>query len=1467
MIKHIVFSILMFICSLSIYSDVPNEVITKNPKKEVTTVNSEKNRDHANMSITVNKINLIDIEGVEVDKSIIFSLPQEKEQKKIKDKYIVINSLDILNNYINPLKSKRNIENLNITSPRLIRENDKEKVFRIDIGNKENYILKINETNTKIEKIFRIKNKLATKSGLSYEVLFPNAGYVNKGDIHWIEKELIAGKEYHGGKWWSMHLKSYNNQVYLRDEYIRYNSPLDSTLDKNLVYVADILFNAPVDAFRGAIGLPQANRLNKPLRAFEWHGKFGSRIQNTRYVDWIDGKWGENSVEGVAKIYKVGTYFMPDMNLTLGTYHVLGMILRNFDTPEYENLHIVSPYEVTRPPEETTIKILRETPLNLELNPLSNQYIEVNNLKEDLSYVTRSNNSRIRLEVIGDGVIKEDVSTQTTKAFILEKNGCRIKIEYKQNIGEGAKPIITKLTDANSEEIFKLKVSMLSEDLSKELNGGDTLIIKVEPKPAIDIGTFIFKLDRRILSDKSDLNWIYSNGNITRRIINYSQNNYKEFVNVIDNLKNLSSVKAIDVLEVEGRPIRFNSFTSADNGKEYRNYLAHEIPDYRDEAAIPYEMPLSELSKYFIVSRNNGSLLDNKFKLLGEDQKIYIGNVKEEYIGDNAFESSGEIDLTSLNIGEYASWNQYGQSGNLINTSGTQGKTIVLKMVGNLFNLKSVLNLSGNHIVTKLKVTKNGITQEVNGNIGEKIQVENEDNIIGIDINGFYIHKKTSKNIPIDYKIEAYYNEILLGALDLKVLNNKEIPIGEVILNLDNRVREGLKPIWFSSKKKASQGISNNNSQIDYKEVIGVEGNFNNLDNKMITRVESVEGKEFTHKEISVDNIEYSIFTVNKKPNVNPSAIPTNINLQNLEDNLMVARDRKQDRLDGNNKFKVQTEDNILYSGNIRENYTGEYAIKGTANIDLTTLDLNDFVGWNQVSQNGNLQNTMGTSGKIITLEGQLFNWKSALNPTGNHIVNRLVVTKGNEQPIEVTGSIGNPIQIENEDNIIGISNEGLYVQKKSYNSKKINYLVQAYYNDMFLGEVRLGVLNNKKVNIGYVAFNLDKRLINRDNREKGSWVFFNGDNYSQFVDSNKINYGKVNELFSTAGDFVNIDSTIIRTVETIEGYNRRYWSTGEKDSIKYDVYADSDITWENESAMPKGINLLDLKENLVISTWQSGSDIDNNNFILRGENGILYSGNVRENYRGMDSLHATATLDMKIGKLKTEGIWKPKSVGNVKSLGEVPYILKIVEGRLFDTRGINGDHSIVTRLVIKENGKEIGKDEGEIRDTREVKLKDNIIGIDGSTGNFYIKKLTHNHEEKNYEIEIYYREILLGTLDLKVENGYGFAITDGDIIDFGDLFPGDIKQAVTTIEVFNPLQAKIKVKLDPSSKNEMYLEKESGIDTNIKIPIKDIQVTALKGSGRNTSSFKMSATAVTNSDTKTGNYNGELEVVITIIP
>lgn len=62
----------------------PNMVITENPDKPVTTVTASKNREHAEMNITVNKINIEEIEGIELPTGEILLFLSSLEEKKDK---------------------------------------------------------------------------------------------------------------------------------------------------------------------------------------------------------------------------------------------------------------------------------------------------------------------------------------------------------------------------------------------------------------------------------------------------------------------------------------------------------------------------------------------------------------------------------------------------------------------------------------------------------------------------------------------------------------------------------------------------------------------------------------------------------------------------------------------------------------------------------------------------------------------------------------------------------------------------------------------------------------------------------------------------------------------------------------------------------------------------------------------------------------------------------------------------------------------------------------------------------------------------------------------------------------------------------------------------------------------------------------------------------------------------------------
>lgn len=430
-----------------------------------------------------------------------------------------------------------------------------------------------------------------------------------------------------------------------------------------------------------------------------------------------------------------------------------------------------------------------------------------------------------------------------------------------------------------------------------------------------------------------------------------------------------------------------------------------------------------------------------------------------------------------------------------------------------------------------------------------------------------------------------------------------------------------------------------------------------------------------------------------------------------------------------------------------------------------------------------------------------------------------------------------------------------------NFNEKNEKFIVKVVNRDI---EEIYRLTSSTIVDIGEVIFHIDNRFYYNGNIITANWIHMDGSNLNEFViQSNSTNYGDISELFRVTGDFINLESTNIENVKEISGDNRKFQVTGYYSGVTYKLYAEDKNLWANEAALPQGINLLDLKKNIVISKLNIPKTSQaNNNFILEGANNILYSGNIKEIYSGSKASNSIAKLDMKKGKINTLGIWGPNTgIGSANSLGDSLYVLNIQNSNLFNTRGIKGNYSVITKMVIKENGNEIANSIGNIKEDREVVLNDNIIGIEGSTGNFYIKKLTENSEEKNYEIEIYYREVLMGGLNLKIQNGYGFSINDKNKLNFGYFFPGDIKKEEALIQFTNPLNAKIDIKLK-SNNNNIY-KVNSSIVENTTIPISNIQINKVL----NKNAFKISAEAATTENTEIGEYNGNIDIVITVIP
>ncbi|MGL5208417.1 hypothetical protein, partial [Cetobacterium sp.] len=533
---------------------------------------------------------------------------------------------------------------------------------------------------------------------------------------------------------------------------------------------------------------------------------------------------------------------------------------------------------------------------------------------------------------------------------------------------------------------------------------------------------------------------------------------------------------------------------------------------------------------------------------------------------------------------------------------------------------------------------------------------------------------------------------------------------------------------------------------------------------------------------------------------------------------------------------------------------------EGIGTLDLTALNHNQWTRWEITKLGGTIPSNAGISSQLILSSGKLFDWRSPLS-SSEHIVTRLRVTS-NEivDDINYNNEVRERIETSRfSDNKIGIDRAGLYIHKLSLKSEPVNYVIEAYHKDVLLGKLNVTVTNNRKTNIGEVVFNIDKRI----QSAVGKWMTSEGKLYNGFSDNSPNNY---RNMLNVDGEFTQIASRI-KEVRSINNENNFLTNSPSIGNIKYKIIQPNSDYYD-ESAMPYEIPFNSLRSNLIISTLNRNTE--DNRFVLRGDDGVLYEGNVKEKYIGEIALEGTGTLDLTGLNLGEWSSWNQvKGSGDLQSntsQGGKSSILKMGNNKLFDwtSQLPNGNTPIVTKLKITKNNEESKEKVIEIGNRVEIEFTDNKIGIDRN--GLFIHKLSSKSEPVNYLIEAYYGEILLGKLNLKVENGHGFSIIDGDRIDFGDFFPGDSKEVSTIIEIKNPLEANIDIKLSDTSRNEMY---KSGvkINSNTTIPIKNINVVELNTIGKDINSFKISATAVTTKDTVVGEYSGEIEVTITIIP
>lgn len=202
--KKNLLALMIFCFAIESYATLPqapNEVIKDNPDKEVTTVEALKNREHAELNITVNKVTEKEITGYELgDGSVILDIEEKLSQDNFtsgENLYYITTKIDRFEKLLN---YKRGVGSSGIDYSSLIVGDGVEfsisdGILRLKSESKnEIYIGKLNKSKRQIDRIWKIKR---SKDYKTEEVYAYNRGNDILLDVteHDKLKETIRNKE------------------------------------------------------------------------------------------------------------------------------------------------------------------------------------------------------------------------------------------------------------------------------------------------------------------------------------------------------------------------------------------------------------------------------------------------------------------------------------------------------------------------------------------------------------------------------------------------------------------------------------------------------------------------------------------------------------------------------------------------------------------------------------------------------------------------------------------------------------------------------------------------------------------------------------------------------------------------------------------------------------------------------------------------------------------------------------------------------------------------------------------------------------------------------------------------------------------------------------------------------------------------------------------------------------------------
>lgn len=1359
-------SFIFLLCVTLAFSDteIPHEVITENPAKEVTTVESKKLKEKAEFDILVNKITPIELTGhVNSEGKTTYEILKIDEEKsllnRVKNKmmpnpngqveyFITENLSQILNDNQKQARGrgKRSLPqgiDYEVT-------NGKNSTVLTVNTDKPVYIAKLRDG--VMENVFSgivFKNDLGARMVTTHpeNVVIFKIGE-QKDDSK--TARLIKGNEWTTGEgghtWW---LRSFG--IYLEkdkgpmitDKYIIDKYGENKYAFSAIPYIKKVRLNkvfpemVRLDRFKGG---PASNGNPGP----DWRnngGYYTTSNQTSWIYDMISGDIHSTTTytSFAGEIWDLTAQIRYGIPQHVGVYEYIYTLWTNQhtnqgnrwslfpqklivqrDNKNYEitpkminNENVESPYKIFD--ESTSIVSGPENKLPIDWNYRYDDTTEPADKAYGL-HLRVENSGELQVQQIGKRRVRiKKASTGLDLEVWLDRVEESAKLKYQfHSLGGGNEQV---------------KIKVIHEAYGYNLYQ-DTLTIKV---PIRKVYNMTYTIDKRLLKLDGYLNangkYYYSSGDFGGS----NTKNYSELMFV--NVPNIGSDNVSATVA---------NYGGATDKKGYNFY-------YNSGNGISLKIGNTTklLTDETFVWKHLGTTWRTAEILTSAKDLILVDILEYDSVGTEGYKGAGTFILNLLKVNESVT---FPMGKNVSGTADDKSKypNIYTRDLSGVFPNTSGVRGTKN-IVDNLIVYDGNETKPVNG---RKYDAQ-EFSIEFLDNGDMKITKTkdwhTDRTISIDYR----YGNVKLGNFVLKVKNRETINIGSANFEVDNRL-SGVGN-WFFANGKVAGNISRVGT--DYSKLMKISNNFTSLEKTNIEDVHSIKNRpEKMGSHTDSQGKKYWWFTPSRSDYSNESAAPYDFNLSDIGNHIIMSRNNTSG-IGSENEFILFAENNSTYRGNITETYTQTANIEAaTATLDLSSVGLNVVGSWASGAK-GNASSTNGNGLVLKFIEGQLFDTKG-LDRT-SVIVNKLVIKENGSEVGKAEGSLESRLVTNTTYNTFIMEADGqLSIGKIKPHYEERTYTIEPYYNEIKLGSLEVTILNDVPKDVGTITFDLDNRLISEDSNT-GSWVF-GSKGIVGALREEKVDYSKVVDI---RGKFAFPNEATSRTISDVLSIEGRDYKTSGSDSegTDYAVFLKGSNNYTGESAFPRGIAISALDNKIVVSK-NNGTNADKDNkFRIVDDQEYQYIGNIVENYIGTDAENATATLSLANPDMSSPNDWKQiwatwayGSSGNSASINSSngkTYTMKFTSGKLFDTKGLDKTNSIATKIVVtsdKESKTFTG--EGTAGQSISIATTHNEFTI-LSNGDFQVKKIAPFYEEETFTIKTYYNEMILGTLTLKITN------------------------------------------------------------------------------------------------------------------